>query len=388
VDPKTKEKYCRNHIQGDSTEYTFVPADHTFTKFDAEMLQDVGMATVNGDEYEIDKELIGGHYTYPAYAQKIRKRLPTNPHLFLIMRSCTNVQVCKFLPCGGFCVAFGGFSIFEFLPFQRCDTRFLFSYVIKYSCGTEEKSEAKLLHTADKDVVEVVEMEQKHLKISSQKFLHDQERKKNSAPLISEISQPEIDFVLLGFTYVKTTCDFIHVPTMEAADRTTMIKTGRGQGRNLDRTHNKRALECRSHFDAIGGRFRRRNFTGNQVVTIRDFDTGQYAMDKVHAFNVRPPELMVINSLVDYSEWCHAVPFHVKGTEYKLPEELAESPLLDGGFRQVKFVSSSLRDVREYLVLADAKIRAWKRQGRVGPPPFPASYLLPMVFHENSLAIL
>lgn len=257
---------------------------------------------------------------------------------------------------------------------QLCDSRFLFSYVIKYSCGTEEKNEAHLIHTADKNTVEVVEMEQKHLKISSQKFLHDQERKKNPAPLIRKISQAEMEFFSLGFLYVYTTCVFLHVATMEAADRTTIIKGRRPTGRRLDRTHDVKAIECRAHLNRVT-QFQR-SFTPSQIATIRDFDSGQYVMDKVHAFSVRPPELRVIDSLVDYTEWCHAVPFHTKLMDYEVPTALGESPLLDGGFRQVKFVSSCIRDVRDYLVEAQEKIDGW--QG-VWPPPFPGYYLQPKV---------
>jgi hypothetical protein len=94
VDSKTDEKYCRNYMQEPSDGYAFKPAENTFTKEDAELLQDAGRATVNGDEFEIDKEMIGGRYIYPAL--KGEKRLPTNPLLFLVMRSCTNVQVRAF----------------------------------------------------------------------------------------------------------------------------------------------------------------------------------------------------------------------------------------------------------------------------------------------------
>jgi hypothetical protein len=59
----------------------------------AEALRDAGMATINGDEFEIDEKMIGGRYTYPAYGQRFQKRLPTNSLLFFVMRSCTNVQV-------------------------------------------------------------------------------------------------------------------------------------------------------------------------------------------------------------------------------------------------------------------------------------------------------
>jgi hypothetical protein len=93
INPNTKEKYCRNRVQGDSADHVFVPAQHTFTKSQAEVLQDAGRATVNGDEFEIDEDLIGGHYIYPAYGQKHWQRLPTNPLLFFVMRSSTNVQV-------------------------------------------------------------------------------------------------------------------------------------------------------------------------------------------------------------------------------------------------------------------------------------------------------
>jgi hypothetical protein len=262
--------------------------------------------------------------------------------------------------------------------FQRCDSKFQFSYLVKYSVGTEEKNEAKLIHTAAKNVVEVVEREQKHLKISSQKFLHEQERKKNPEPLIREISQTEIDLVLLCLRYVSTTCVFIHLPTMEAADRTIILKTGRRSGRMLDRTQEPKGMECRSDFAHAGGMFRRRHFTTNQIITIRDFESGQYVEDRVHKFNVRPPELMCIDSLVQYTKWCQSVPFRTKESEFRLPPELDRSPLLDGGFRQIKFVSSSLLEVRDYLVEADRKLRTWETN-RVGRRPFPVCCLEPKV---------
>jgi hypothetical protein len=92
VDPKTGKKFCRNYMQESSASYAFKPAEHSFKKEDAELLQDAGMATVNGDDFEIHQDMIGGRFIYPA--TRSEKRLPTNPLLFLVMRSCTNVQVC------------------------------------------------------------------------------------------------------------------------------------------------------------------------------------------------------------------------------------------------------------------------------------------------------
>jgi hypothetical protein len=85
------EKYCRNHVQGFSPCYDFKPVDHTYKKEDADLLVDAGRATVDGDEFQLDKDMVGGRFIYPALPGE--KRLPTNPLLFLVMRSCTNVQV-------------------------------------------------------------------------------------------------------------------------------------------------------------------------------------------------------------------------------------------------------------------------------------------------------
>ena len=91
TDPETGEKYCRNYLCPDSFGYNYIPAKHTYTMEDAEVLQDAGMAEVNGTEFEVDEKLIGGRHVYPA--RKKDCRLPTNPLLFMVMRSCTNVQV-------------------------------------------------------------------------------------------------------------------------------------------------------------------------------------------------------------------------------------------------------------------------------------------------------
>lgn len=61
---------------------------------DAKVLQDAGKASINGDMFEIDDDLVGGRHTYPAL--KSDSRLPTNPLLFMVIRSCTNVQVRRY----------------------------------------------------------------------------------------------------------------------------------------------------------------------------------------------------------------------------------------------------------------------------------------------------
>jgi hypothetical protein len=255
-----------------------------------------------------------------------------------------------------------------------CDSRFQFAYLIKYTCGTEEKNEAKLLQTTQKDTVEVVEEDHKNLKISSQKFLDQQRKKKNPGQLIREVSQTEMDWNLLGLPYVYTTCTYIHLSTHEAADRCTILKTQRKRGRRLDRTHDPRAIDCRSDFRDNG--LACRTFTDNQETLIRDYNTSQYALDRVHAFNVRPPELMAFDQLVSYTKWFQPVTFQKRTMEFKLPEELAECPLIDGAFRQVKFVSSTLQEVHDYLVEADRKMQAREEAGQQASAD---SYLPPSV---------
>jgi hypothetical protein len=255
-----------------------------------------------------------------------------------------------------------------------CDTRFQFAYLIKYTCGTEEKSEAKVFYTSDKKVVEVVGQDIKNLKISSQKYLDDQQKKKNPGPLIREISETEMVWVLLGFPYVYTTCTYIHVSTHDAGNRTTILKTKRGTARNMDRTSNPVAVECRKEFR---GNDEQRCFTKNQEALIRDFDTNQFVPDKVHGFSVRPPELMVFDRLVDYTKWFQPVAFKKKTMEFSLPQSLADSPLLDGCFRHVKMVSSTVQEVHDYLVDLESKVADWPADAE--RPPFPDTYLSPSV---------
>ncbi len=87
-------------LQSDSAKYAFVPVRHAFvpvrhanTKFDAEVLQECGMTTITGDEFEIDKDLIGEHYIYPAYGQWERKgQLAANSISKLTLSLCNAIS--------------------------------------------------------------------------------------------------------------------------------------------------------------------------------------------------------------------------------------------------------------------------------------------------------
>ena len=261
-----------------------------------------------------------------------------------------------------------------------CDVRFLIAYLIKYTSGTEEKNEAKLLYTGDKKSVEVVDMEQKHLKITSQKMLDDKRKKANPEPLIREVSQTEMDWNLLSHPYVFETCCYIHVNTREAADRCTLIKERSRQGRPLDRTHQPRGIECRSDLNRITQS--KRMFTKSQHVLIRDFDTGKYSIDKIQSFNIRPPELMAVDMPGCYALYFHTKSFDQKNSEWRVhPDDITQSPLIDGAFRQVKFVHSTLDDLNEWLEQRQTEIE--NARARNQRPKIPASFLEPQVTEYN-----
>lgn len=86
-------KKCRVYKNPPSLAPNFIPTTaDLFEEKDYDYLEYAGFATKNEEgKWIVDKDLIGGKHTYPAFAGE--HRLPTNPLLFFVIRSSANVQV-------------------------------------------------------------------------------------------------------------------------------------------------------------------------------------------------------------------------------------------------------------------------------------------------------
>jgi hypothetical protein len=198
-----------------------------------------------------------------------------------------------------------------------CDRHFQVSYLVKYISGKEEHQLVDVAGSKNITDVEVTTAEHAHEKISGcAKIVKAKEKLKHH--LRREISPPEIVWFLLGFPYTHCTADFVHVPTLPLDSRAAVTTSGSRFGRAV---HIRKKAKLPQW----------RQFTIAQEAHIEEYTKSCVSIDRTSAFNLRPPELLIFDSLELYNE-CF-VPKPVKPLP-KLSADITNDIWMDGGRSQ------------------------------------------------------
>jgi len=146
---------CRVPRQCPSLECSFQKAQDMYDEEALKCLQALGFT--EEDIYgniQPDTEHTGGRWYYPAEPGALNF-LPTIPAIAMSVCAATNVQ--------------------------KCDRKFLMSYLLKYNAGMDEKAQITFYSKKDEDAVEAESTGQQHLKITGQRMLTTDDKK--PAPL-------------------------------------------------------------------------------------------------------------------------------------------------------------------------------------------------------------
>jgi hypothetical protein len=272
------------------------------------------------DEIRPDSELLGGKYGYQSPGGLI---LPTVASIAWSCRASTNVQ--------------------------KCDRKFLMSYLLKYNAGKDEKAQIRFFAKPDSDVVRTQSLGFRNIKITSQKLLAEKENAKLH-PLAREIGMPEMLFVLSNLQYVHSSVQFVHVPTFPPEHRMAVRKNPK----KIKRISSDGRLNVVVLRGSLPSTQQWRQFTNSQMLMIKDYEEGVHYPDTTTAFSLRPPELLIFNRLGEYSKWFTS--FKQEEPKVITSEFLDEFPFYDGAGRRVKIRAAHIPDAVQYLrsVLFDA----------------------------------
>lgn len=311
---------CRVARQTMRTESEFVPAKNMYDSESLEILHSHGLAYRDPDTNEIrpNGELVGGKWYYRSPGGSI---LPTVPSIAWSVRAATNVQ--------------------------KCDRKFLMSYLLKYNAGKDEKAQVKFFARPNSDILQKEDKGFGNIKINSQRYLTEKENK-TFQPLAREVGLPEISFVLSELEYVHSSANFIHVPTFPPEHRMAVRKKPKSLKRISSDGNNYIAIQ------RIGLPPWRR-FSANQMRMIIDHDEGVHYPDKTTSFSLRPPELRVITALGQYSKW-----FSTKKAgklQDAIHADIEQAGFVDGALRQTRVRAIHIPEVVEYLTRTENDIK-------------------------------
>ena len=237
-------------------------------------LCDLATAPYNDDNWKIGAEMQGGKHQYPA--SKGEHLSPFNPFIFAITRSSQNLQI--------------------------SDTVLSARYMTKYSAGVEEHSKVKMYAGGSISSLAVEESGIQNEKITGvraelkKKMQKDRNRKHQEGRLIGIT---ETVWWLLQFGYVKSSFDFVHVPTVPIECRGA-LKINKKRSRapdGYDATLQSLTARKKLHFPSY------RMPTRAQIELMRDNQKVDTTMDKITIFGLRPPELLFVSSPIQYFRW-------------------------------------------------------------------------------------
>lgn len=300
-----KNGCCRVQQHPPSFRPKFVPKENMYSPHTCQFLQRMGLAEVDqaSGQWVIHPDLQGGRWEYPA--EPTEHFVPTNPQIFVAMRSSTNIQY--------------------------CDKRFNHAYLAKYAAGLEERPAVDVQADQNNDIRVSVQPQQ-NLKISGQNL---------QAPkggLYRCLAFSEALWFVHGFDYVVHDRDITHVCTLPPEYRPGHVKRQRrnahdpGEGGGGD----PEPVRLRIALPAW------RQFTHSQALEISGYERGNYKMDNTRSFSVRPPELLCVDKLEDYLRFFS---FHTSGGRYEVHNDLARTPWMDGARRFVRIRSAHFLDV-------------------------------------------
>ena len=305
---------CRVPRHPPSFQYTFEERTGLYDDDTLRRLEYLDLAAtceLCGDHWNVDAAFKGGMWHYPAYRDEHFS--PTVPRLFAMLQSSTNVQV--------------------------CDRKFQVSYLAKYAAGQEENKSVSFTQAEKRDELTVNARDMINVKISGQ-ALHPLNNRDGS--LAREIALTELIWYCFKFTYVISSCDFVHASTKPPEYRAVIVK-------------NTAVNRIPVHVDGGGGLpltvTQRlplpnwRQFTDNQITTIAGYEVGRHYLDRTSSFSVRPPELRMITQLEMYLRW------FVWGSDRKAKIQipLQQSNWIDGAKRCVRIRYAHIPDVAQYI---------------------------------------
>ena len=253
--------------------------------------------------------LIGGRWQFPA--DKNETFIPTIPILFAVLQSCTNVQY--------------------------IDRHFQVAYVCKYAAGVQEHREATVSRPTDGGTVTVDVQNQKTIKKTGPAVASSL---KPSASLAREIGQAEMTWYALGLPFNVTHTVYMHVSTLAPEYSSAVVRHRQsvavvdGGGEDPIPVQRRRQLPAW------------RQFTPSQVVVMHQYIDNIYYLDTTWRYSLRPPELMLFDTLQMYCKW------FVRGRKcrtYEAAITLADCLWIDGTGHRLYLRKRYIADAADYI---------------------------------------
>ena len=264
---------CRVPIYPASHIYSYMPIRAPQSKEALLLMQQLDLAYPRvgvDDDYDVCSSLKGGKFMYPA---DIGEHLsPLNICLFRLTKSSMNVQVSDRYLCA--------------------------RYIAKYAAGIEERATSKIVsaNTNDSLAVNVQRIHNKKISGVTVGLNNSKERKQRHVEA-QNICLTESIWFVLNFPYVYCSKEFVRCSTLPRENRGGIVKRREKEGPGFETN------ELSSFANSIPG-----NFTDSQKLLILDLTTSKFHADKISVFGIRPPELLVIDSPLEYFKFFYRSP--------------------------------------------------------------------------------
>jgi predicted GIY-YIG superfamily endonuclease len=289
-----------------------------------ELLKEMGLAwktfdsTSHSEYWAVDDRIKAGKWHYAATQDECF--LSTIPMLSVICRSATNVDM--------------------------CDRKFQVGYLVKHMSGKEERELVDMDGT--KDIVEprvsTTEEYAREKMTACRNILPEKDKRKPQ--LGREISLNEVVWFNLGFRYTYCTADFVHVPTLPLENRAAVLKVSYLSRRETGNITVEETAPVAGRISAKLPGWRR--FTAKQLLHIEDYIKSPYWCDATSLFNIRPPELLFIDSLCVYCE-CFVTKIQKGKGGCLFSEDVSSQKWFDGLSHRVYLRSCSIDKAVEFV---------------------------------------
>ncbi|KAF4701810.1 hypothetical protein FOZ63_003907, partial [Perkinsus olseni] len=242
---------------------------------------------------------------------------------------------------------------------QICSPAFTARYLAKYAAGEEERARVFLRAGKDANTVNVQQEKLRNTKVTGAAIAaaNDKARERESTAVEGRsLSLTEAVWWLLGFPYVSLCSHYVHVNTGFKQDRGGVIKHERQRVRPGAEAEEVAGYTAREllHFPPV------RQYTNPQRLIIIDSNNSNITPDAISKFGARPPELMFINTLVDYFECTIRLPVPksrlgngaqaLSVQQALLRLDIRECPWFDGFDKEIKILPSKLQRVRDMAI--------------------------------------
>ena len=304
---------CRVPKHPPGLSYYFQEKEGLYDEQTLERLQFLDLGTLDPytNKWTPLRAFRGGFWHYPA--QPGEHFVPTVPLLFVALRSSSNVQL--------------------------CDRKFQVAYLAKYAAGIDEKRQVSLtVDSSTPNSVHANVQPLKNTKITGQAIKNPD---KGQSALAREIALTEMIWFSLGLPYVTCPVDTTHVSTLPPEYRAAVIKRPNTRGLVEGGGGQLVTVEQRRNFPEW------RNFTDSQQLAMLDYSRGSYYLDVTTAFSVRPPELLLFDSVELYAK-CFTFT-SIGRQRHELHIDLGSCQWVDGALRRVKLRHSHVLDACQHI---------------------------------------